>query len=241
MTEDPSMKDKAAESAEAGKQAASDLASTAASKAQDVAQEAKGQARNVVGEARDQLRSQAGDQTKNAVTNLRALGDELRSMADHSRQNTEQGGIATDLVSQAADRSHGAADWLDGRDPDDILDEVRRFARRRPGAFLLGTLAAGLVAGRLARGVAAVHSDDSDSPSSNGTVGVDVSPYAARDNGFESVPSGGYPNDPYAETYSGAPSIAGSYATDAVDPGRHSTAGDTAAYPGAVGRAEDLR
>lgn len=153
---DPSVKDKATESAQAGKQAAGELAQTAAGQAKEVAGEAKAQARNLVGEARDQLRGHASEQHRSAVSNLRALGDELRSMAG----NSEQSGVATELVSQAADRTHGAADWLDGRKPEDLLDELRRVARRRPGAFLLGALAAGVVAGRLTRGAVAVHSDD---------------------------------------------------------------------------------
>lgn len=155
--EDASMKDKAAESAQAGKQAASEVAQTAAGHAKEVAAQAQAQARNLVGEARDQLRGHAGDQHRNAVGNLRSLGDELHSMA----KSSEQGGVATDLVRQAADRTHGAADWLDRREPEDLLEELRRFAGRRPGAFLLGALAAGVVAGRLTRGAVAAHSDDS--------------------------------------------------------------------------------
>ena len=155
-TEDPSMKDKAAESAEAGKQAATDVAQTAADQAKQVASEAQTQAKNLLGEARDQFRSHTNDQHRNAVTNLRALGDELRSMA----ANGQPGGAASNVVGQAADRAHGAADWLDGRQPEDVLAEVRRFAQRRPGAFLLGALAAGVVAGRLTRGIVAAHGDD---------------------------------------------------------------------------------
>jgi hypothetical protein len=36
-----------------------------------------------------------------------------------------------------------------------VLDEVRSFARQRPGAFLAIALGAGILAGRLARGLAA--------------------------------------------------------------------------------------
>lgn len=162
--DEASMKDKAAESAEAGKQAAGEVAQTAAEHAKEVAQEAQSQARNLVGEARDQLRTHAGDQHRNAVSNLRSLGDELHSMAANSQDG---GGVATEFVGQAADRAHGVADWLDGRQPEDLLDELRRFARRRPGAFLAGALVGGVLAGRLTRGAVAAHSDDSaasDSP-----------------------------------------------------------------------------
>ena len=159
MTEDASVKDKAAQSTQAGKEAASDLASTATEQVQNVAGEAQKQARDLVGEARGQVRSQVVEQHRTAVTNLRSLADELSSMSEQSAQ----GGLATDLVSRAATQAHGAADWLDGRDPEDLVEEVRRFARRRPGAFLVGALAAGVVAGRLGRGTIAAHQDDSGS------------------------------------------------------------------------------
>lgn len=140
---------------EAGKQAGSQVAHTAADKAKDVAQETTRQARDLVGEAREQLRSQAGTQQASVVSNLRRLGDELNGMSSSS----EQPGLATELAGQAKDRVNSVADWLDSREPGDLVDEVRRFARRRPGAFLLGAVVAGIAAGRLTRGVAAAHSD----------------------------------------------------------------------------------
>ena len=158
-TTDASMKDKAGAAADQSKQAASEVAQTAGERAQDVKQEVTRQARDLVGEAREQLTKQAGDQHRNLVGNLRSLSTELGSMAD----NSEQSGLATELVSQARERIDGAAQWLDGKQPGDIVDEVRSFARRRPGTFLVGALAAGLVAGRLTRGVVASHTDDSSS------------------------------------------------------------------------------
>jgi hypothetical protein len=155
-TDEPSMKDKATESAQVGKQAAGEVAQTATDKAKDVAQEAKSQARNVVGQAQDQLREQAANQHRNLVSNLHSLGDQLNSMADRS----EQSGQATDLVAEAGSRAHSVASWLDEREPGQLLDELRSFARRKPGVFVIGALAAGVVAGRLTRGVVAVHQDD---------------------------------------------------------------------------------
>jgi hypothetical protein len=63
-------------------------------------------------------------------------------------------------VNQASSRSGDLADWLQRHEPADLLDEVTRFARRRPGLFLVIAGAAGLVAGRLARGLAAGNDDD---------------------------------------------------------------------------------
>ena len=38
---------------------------------------------------------------------------------------------------------HDVAGWLESRNPGEIVDELRGIARRRPGAFLLGAVAAG--------------------------------------------------------------------------------------------------
>jgi hypothetical protein len=157
----PSMTDKASEAASQGKEAVGQVTQTAAEHAQEVKDEAVRQARDLAGEARQQLSSQVGQQHRSLVTNIRSLGSELGSMADGSGGKS---GLATELVGQARERLDGVADWLDGRDPNQILDEVRSYARRRPGMFLLGALAAGVVAGRVTRGVVAAHtSDDSAS------------------------------------------------------------------------------
>ena len=68
---------------------------------------------------------------------------------------SDQPGVATDLVRQAAERSSAVASWLDGRDPGSLLTEVKSFARQRPGTFLLLAAGAGVLAGRLSRSLSA--------------------------------------------------------------------------------------
>lgn len=180
------MKDKAAEAASEGKQAAGQVAQTAVEHAQEVKDEAVRQARDLAGEARQQVSSQVGQQHQALVSNLRSLGSELGSM---TKSADGQSGVATELVSQAKDRIDGLADWLDGREPGQLLDEARSFARRRPGMFLLGALAAGVVAGRMTRGVVAAHT----SPDSSGQVGGTTQ---------ESLPYSGAVESPAASGYS---------------------------------------
>jgi hypothetical protein len=72
-------------------------------------------------------------------------------MADGSTEP----GMATDLAREAADKANQVAGWLDNRDPGAVLDEVRSFARKRPGAYLAIALGAGVLAGRLTRGLTA--------------------------------------------------------------------------------------
>jgi hypothetical protein len=79
------------------------------------------------------------------------MADELTGMA----RTPTRTGRPTDMVRQAADKAHQAAGWLAGRAPGALLDEVRSFARREPGTDLAIALGAGVLAGRLTRGLIA--------------------------------------------------------------------------------------
>jgi hypothetical protein len=152
----PSTKDKAAEVAKSGQQAAGAVAQTASDAAKGVTQETKRQATDLLGKTRDQLTEQASVQQSSLVETLRSLGDQLGAMTEDVREN----GTAVDVATAARDKARGAADWLDHRDPSEVLDEIRKFGRERPAVFLLGATVAGVVAGRLTRGVVAAHADD---------------------------------------------------------------------------------
>lgn len=130
-------------------QAGGQVAQGAVEQGKQVAQETGRQVGNLVSEAQGRLTDQAGTQQRRAAETLHSLGDELRQMADRADQGT-----ASDLAAQAAQRVHRAADWLDQREPGQLLDEVRDLARRHPGMFLAGAAALGVLAGRLTRNIA---------------------------------------------------------------------------------------
>jgi len=142
-------KARAAEVGSHANAAAQDVASTAVDQAQNVQHETVRQARNFMSEATDQLSVQAGTQTQRMSGNLRELGNELRQMATAGTT----GGTASELAHQAADRAHQVAGYLEGREPGEILEDLRSYARRRPGAFLAGAAVLGLIVGRVGRGV----------------------------------------------------------------------------------------
>jgi hypothetical protein len=150
------VREQAANVGQGAAQAGGRVAQTAVDQGKEVVRETSAQARNLVNEATNELSYQASTQQKRAAEGLRALGSELRSMAGSS----EQSGVASELVGQAASRAHQVADWLEQRQPGQVLDEVRSFARRRPGAFLAGALVAGVVVGRLTRNLASGGSRD---------------------------------------------------------------------------------
>ena len=125
------------------------VAQTAADQAREVVSETARQARDLVGEASGHARDQASVQQQKAASQLRSVADELREITVKGGQS----GVATEVAQQAAERIHGMASWLEQREPADVLQAVRDFARRRPGVFLAGAVAAGLAAGRLTRGM----------------------------------------------------------------------------------------
>ena len=83
-------------------------------------------------------------------------------MADASGQ----GGMSADLAHHAASRARGAGQWLGDRKPGQVVDEMQSFARRKPAVFLALAAGAGLVAGRLTRGLKDASNDDSAVPAS---------------------------------------------------------------------------
>jgi len=152
---------------ETAKQEASDLkdtavtetghvAETAKDEAKAVAREVKYQARDLYAQTQRELRDQARVQQERLATGLSAAGRELDSMT----ANVESPGLATDVVRQVSERLTSAATWLGDRDPGSLLAEVKSFARRRPGTFIIGAAVLGILAGRLTRALASNASDD---------------------------------------------------------------------------------
>jgi hypothetical protein len=123
------------------------------------------QTRNLVHEATDQVSAQASEQSQRLSALLRDLGDELKQMA-----SAGSGGTATELAHHASERAHHAAGYLDGRQPSELLEDLRSYARRRPGAFLTGAALLGLATGRLGRGMK--HSDKGDGAANATGYGV---------------------------------------------------------------------
>lgn len=129
------------------------VSGVAKQEAANVAGEAKAQARNLAGDLRREVSEQSRQQQHRLAGLLAEFGDELEQMA----RSSDRSGLASDVAAQVAERSRQVGRFIQDREPGDLLDEVRRFAGRRPGTFLLGALAAGVVAGRLTRGVAQAH------------------------------------------------------------------------------------
>ncbi len=144
-------KSEAGQVAEHATQAAGTVARTAREQGAQVGDEVRHQTRNVMREVKSQVSEQADTQQQRIAGGLRDIADQLQKLAG----GTPQEGMVTDLVQQAAERTHRVAGWLDSRDSAGLLDSVRSYARQHPGAFLALALGGGLIAGRLARNMAA--------------------------------------------------------------------------------------
>jgi hypothetical protein len=148
--------DEAARVGQSAKQAGDRVAHTAAGQARQVVAETTHQARGLLEQGRQQLRDQVAFRQEKVALRLATVADELREMAHVSRSAP-----VSELADHGAESLHQLASWLKDQQPGDLVEEARRFARRRPGVFLLGAALAGVVAGRLtSSGVAAVRQSD---------------------------------------------------------------------------------
>lgn len=175
-TEPPStadaVKDQASTLRDKAGDAGGHLLGEAKGEAAAVTQEARRQLGDLWSQARTEVSDQASTQQSRLAGGLTAVGGQLSQMASApSEQN-----LATDLVREVGQRADALGSWLESHGPDEVLDEVRSFARRRPGTFLLIAAGAGVVLGRLTRGLKDAPSAPAQAaPSSAPTVPVRTS------------------------------------------------------------------
>lgn len=134
---------------------------TAKDQAAQVFSQARTQLRSLLDEGMAEVRSQAGSQQQRITGALRSWSDELGAIVDGQGL---QDGPVSQLLSDVGDRGRRLVEWLDSHEPQDVLDEVARFARRRPAAFLALAAGLGVLAGRLARNLAAASDSAAGDP-----------------------------------------------------------------------------
>jgi hypothetical protein len=178
------VKDQASDLANSGVQAGKHVGDVAREQASGVAAEAGRQGRNLLEQAQGQLQEQAAEGQQRIAKKLLSFSDELGSMAGNSNQ-----GVAVDLAQQAASRVRDAGHWLEKREPGQVANEVQSFARRRPAAFLLLAAGAGLVAGRLTRGLKDA-SDNASTETAEPTTVAGLGTQSARPADVASYPYG---------------------------------------------------
>jgi len=137
------------------KQDVRSLVETAKERAGGLTGEISAQGRSLVQETRSQLEAQAQSGVQRFATGFRQLGEQAQALAegrpDEAPQLTEYVTRAADGLYGAADRMFSVADDVETRGISGLLDDLQQFARRRPGAFLLGATVLGFGVGRLVK------------------------------------------------------------------------------------------
>ncbi|MGI3781279.1 MAG: hypothetical protein ACRYG2_10945 [Janthinobacterium lividum] len=214
--------DTAKESAGQVKDAAVEQGQQVAAVAKDEAVQLKDQAagslKDIVGQSRTEIASQVGTSQNRLADYVHSLSDELGTLASGGSDGT---GPLADLAHRGSRTGGELSKWLSDHEPADVLNEVTRFARRRPWAFLGASVLAGVVVGRVTRSLAAEAKDDHDAQQATTSAPAITGPsYTAptttvgyESTGYESTaPATGYtsgyvagdlPESPAPQTWTG--------------------------------------
>ncbi|MFD0802236.1 hypothetical protein ACFQZU_13050 [Streptomonospora algeriensis] len=168
-----------AETADQARSTAGEVGSTAKEHAEGLVGDARTQAGHVAEDVQSRIMSEAHSQSQRFGENLRQWSSELESMAEHG----EEGSPVQQVVRQAAQGGHGAADYLDERGVDGLLEEAKDFARRRPVAFLVGAAVAGFTVGRVLKASSAEPQQAASGSGGQGSASGQPAPPAPRQGG----------------------------------------------------------
>ena len=141
---------------DAGKQVVSAVSDRTAA----VADTAKAQLHTMADQAKQEFRTQAETQGGQVINGLRTLTTQVGALAEG---RTQESGQLGSMLGDAQHKLQRYVTSLEDRGPQGLVDDVTRFARQRPGAFLLGAGVAGFAIGRIVRGAAAAERDASGS------------------------------------------------------------------------------
>ena len=144
------------------------VATTAKEQAAEVSTQVSDQVGTLLEETKTRLEEQAATGASRLGEQLQRLGEEALALSDGrpAEAPTVQGYVkrAADTLLDAADRAYGLSDDVQTRGIAGVLSDVQTLARRRPGAFLLGAAAVGVVAGRAVRAAQAEDPETTNPP-----------------------------------------------------------------------------
>jgi polyhydroxyalkanoate synthesis regulator phasin len=183
---------------EGAKQGAQEVMAESKQQAKEVMYEAKDRMRSLVDRAGQDVRQQTDTQARRAATNLRTLSDQLRAVQEG---RTQDAGPVVQWLGDASQRLTHYASRLESGGLDAVMSDVSRFARRRPGLFLLTAAGIGFGAGRYFK---AMKSNDRDNTMGNGQ------------RAWSTPGDGSYSLQPHERTYLGEGS--GDYPSSSTEP-----------------------
>ena len=163
---------------------------------QQFATQARQQASKLADRGGEQIKGQLANQKHNAAQRIAPVQTALRETAHQLRK---QGQNSAQYVDRATDQVERFSVYLRDTDVDEIIGEVRGFARRRPALFLGGAASLGFLATRFLKSSSQEQGDfagERDQTSDTAQSGVNMhyrtqEPAAALPLGNVGVPDGG--------------------------------------------------
>jgi hypothetical protein len=180
-------------------QAGQQVTDQAKQQSQQLAHQARQQASELVGRGTEQAKGQLANQKHEASQRLVPVQTALRESAQQLRKQGQ--GSVGHYADRAADRVERISTYLRETEVDEIMEEVRGFARRRPGLFLGSAAAIGFFATRFLKSSSEEQGSSAGDGSSTGPAAT--SP-AAITHGTQEPPATALPPS-YAEERSGQP------------------------------------
>jgi hypothetical protein len=159
------------------------VASVAADEAKNVAAETATQVKDVAKQAAGEASSKVSEGKQQLATLVHSAAKQLGAVGSGG---TVEAGPLTDLAKQASNTVGEVGHWLETREPRELVSDLSDFARRRPAVFLVGAALAGVVAGRLTRGLIAEAKDNAAPATNTPATGYAPASYS------EPVPSASY-------------------------------------------------
>jgi len=158
-------------------ESAKEVAQTAKEQASQIASEVADQGKNLLHEAKGQLSNQASAQTDQLSQAMRTISVQAMALANG---RADEAGPVGEYTRQAATKLSELANRVDERGFEGVVRDVENFARRRPGAFLLGAAVAGFAVGRVFRGAAAANAQRGPTDATKAIPAATGSDYANR-------------------------------------------------------------
>lgn len=172
-------------------------------------------------QAKEQVRSLADVRREQVAGHVRDVARAFRNAGEQLRENNPQARRYTEMIGEKAEK---VSQYLEEHDASVLINDVERFARNNPLAFLGGCMAVGFAIGRFFRA----------SPNGGGEMPLGV---AGEPSSFEQPPT--YPQTTYQEStyqqpypHTGQPSYPQTPLEPSVVTTEVNTVGQYAPWPG---------
>lgn len=148
---------KTAELSQAATDETREMVGTAADQARELGRQAATEVQGLAGQATARAQQQAEQQAEQLAQAVARLRDQADALL---RGRPEDAGTVGDIAADAVGYLDRMTEQLRSRGFEGSLADLQHYARRRPGVFLLGAVAAGFGVGRLLRGGAVQRATD---------------------------------------------------------------------------------